>query len=356
MIQMLGLQIERSAIGIDVDGHEYRAVQLARSSKGITPIAWAVFPRRDESGIDGHQRLPEADELQWAASVLSRRGFIGNSVSIAPSTAICSSHVLELPPASSGAPIDQLARMEVARELRCAPNEFELGHWELPGKGRSQETLAVSCPRSGIDQMMQRFESGGFTPVGIDLMELAICRGEQSCELQVSSQGQPEINASLRIGWRSSLAVLSLGSQVIYVRRIEHGAQSVWDIATQKYKLSDRAAEVILNGDFNEAQTEFSKVHHAAWSGTAGVLSGELDIAIAYISHSYRMAPFGKISISGYGCANPVIERNFDEVLGIPIVYAAPQSLVTSIGSGESVWGLACKLSTAYGLAARFDT
>jgi hypothetical protein len=44
--------------------------------------------------------------------------------------------VLEMPPKSSTAPIEQLARMELARTQKCAPDSFEMGFWELPITGR----------------------------------------------------------------------------------------------------------------------------------------------------------------------------------------------------------------------------
>ncbi len=353
MLDMIRTRSKLSAIGLTIDAHEFRAVQLMQTTKGISTIAWAVFPRRDDMGYADHARrasLPEPDELRWAAGILERRGFIGNAISIAPSTAECSSHVIELPPARSGVPVDQLAKMEVARTKKCGPEDFELGYWALPAKGRTQETLAVACPRQVIDDTIERFESAGFVPVGIDLLELAINRGGQD------GAEENEINASLHIGWRSSLAVLSLGETVIYVRRIEHGASGVWDMATGRYGLSPRGADAVIDDQkLADGSRGYAKVKRATWSVLAAELARELDVTIAYVAHSFRTAPLGKIFLSGYGSVNPVIDEHLDKVLGIPIECAAPSALVKGIGSGQEIWSLACRLSTAYGLAARFD-
>jgi len=347
---MLRKKTRLSAIGLEIDAHEFRAVQLINSPTGISTLAWAIFPRRADVG-PGEKNLPSADELRWAGSILGRRGFVGNSISIAPPSDSCSSHVIELPPIESGAPIEQLARQEVARERRCAPGDFQIGYWSLPVKGRTQETRAVACPRPIIEHMLDRFEDGGFVPVGVGLIELAIHRAGQ-----VHSEIDNEINASLHVGWSSSLAVLTLGDTVIYVRRIEHGASRVWDMATGRYGLSPRAAEEVIHDQSqSDCVNGYTKIKRATWSSLAAELASELDVTYAYVSHSFRTAPFGKIRLSGYGAANPVIDEHLDQILGIPVECAAPIALIQGIGHGPEVWSCASRLSTAYGLAARFD-
>lgn len=349
---MVSVQNKISSIGLEIDAHEFRAVQLMSGPKGTKTLAWAVFPRLGNDDVAARKSLPNADELRWASSILGRRGFVGRTVSISPSTAECTSHIMELPPVDSGAPIEQLARMEVARANKCAPNEFELGYWSLPAKGRTAETLAVACPRPIIDCLIEQFSQAGMTPVGIDLMELAICRGGQT-ELV---EDDKEINASLHIGWASSLAVLTLGNTVMYVRRIERGASSVWDLATGRYKLSPRSADSVIDDSHQQSLDDVAaNMRKSAWSGLAFELANELDVAIAYVSNSYRFAPFGKIRLSGYGTSNSVIEEQLDKVLGIPVSNTPPVALVEAIGAGRDSWSMACRLAVPYGLAARFD-
>ncbi|PCI10944.1 hypothetical protein COB72_02150 [bacterium] len=352
-MSMLKSKMQLSAIGLEIDAHEFRAVQLTKSAKGTSTLAWAIFPRQISNTNQTLGSLPEAEELRWAAAILGRRGFVGNHVSIAPSTSACSSHAIELPPKESGAPIDQLARMEVARARKCGPEDFELGHWYLPAKGRTQESLAVACSRAVIDDTIERYEKAGLIPVGIDLMELAIHRGTQVRSVEVDN----EINASLRIGWKSSLAVLTLGETVVYVRRIERGASSVWELASKRYRLSPEAADVIVDDLSGDAHAEtYAKIRRAVWSGLANELTSELDVALTYVSHAYRMAPFGKIRMSGYGALNSAIEERIAQVLGIPLACDSFVNLQGQTGSDEqSAASIGCRLSTAYGLAARFD-
>ncbi len=354
----LGTRTRLSAIGLDVDAHEFRAVQLTGGAGGdIGVLAWAVFPRRNPDLVtEENARIPDPDELAWASSILWRRGFVGSNISVAPTTAECTSHVIELPPASSGAPLDQLARMEVARARKCNPSEFELGFWELPAKGRTSETLAVACSRTGVDTILERYQRGGLTPVGIDLIELAVRRGVMAGDRDGLAQAEGEINASLHISWTSSQAALTLGNTVVYIRRIERGSSGVWQHATDRYKLSENAARAVLNGgQGDEARTQFEKILKASWASLAAELASELDVAMAYVSHSFRSAPLGKISLSGYGVGNPVLGEQIDKVLGIPLVHAAPRALIEAIDTDQGGWTLAARLTAAYGLAARFD-
>jgi type IV pilus assembly protein PilM len=349
---LINTKNQLSAIGLEIDAHEFRAVQLMRSPKGVSTVAWAIFPRQCTRETQDLTSLPESEELRWAASILGRRGFVGKKVSTASSTAQSSSHVFELPPAESGAPIDQLARMEVARARRCGPEDFEFGFWPLPAKGRTAETIAVALPRTVIHTMIERYQDAGLELVGIDLMELAVHRGSTSGVDNVTD----EINASLHIGWSSSLAVLTLGETVIYVRRIERGVSGVWELAKERYGLSDRGADTVISDhDVQRNAQASAKMRGAVWAMLAADLASELDVAIAYVSHSFRMAPFGKIQLSGYGTANEVILNKLDQILGIPVECSPARTLIEGVGTGDNTWATAGRLSTAYGLAARFD-
>ncbi|MDF1808469.1 MAG: pilus assembly protein PilM [Phycisphaerales bacterium] len=349
-------QNKLSSIGLDIDAHEIRAVQLMKTGNSDTVVAWAIFPRMNQSSDAVLSSKADVDELRWVSSILARRGFVGQNVTVSPPTSVCSSHVVELPPVESGAPIEQLARIEVARERKCSPDQIELGFWELPPKGKIQESLAVACPKSEIESTLDLYQDAGLVVAGMDLMELAISRGGEARVQTGEPRVEQEINTSLRIGWTSSLAILTLGDKVIYVRRIEHGAENVWDVATKRFQLSQQGAELILNGGIDEEDSESkSMVNHAAWSGLAKTITDELDIAIAYISHTFRMAPFGTIELSGYGATNPCIKQALDQVLGIPVLTAGPAALLGKIQPSDHAWGISSRLSTAYGLAARFD-
>lgn len=347
-----------STIGLDVDDHEFRAVQLIRRNSEISAHAWAIFPRLnlDDGASEAASFLPDPHELNWAISILQRRGFQGHEISCVPRTRDCTQHVIELPPADSGAPLDQLAKVEVARARKSDPNEFEIGHWPIPQRGRSNESMAVACSKQVIDSIIEHYESGDLETVGIDLPEIAIMRGALlTSEIKIPPT-EAHIDAVLHIGWNSALAIVTLGQRIVYVRRITTGANGVWKSACEKYGLSHRGAQAVLDDHVStEHSDEVERLRTACWTSTAKSLSAELDVALAYVSHSFRMSPLGKIILCGYGSQNETIRSHLDQVLGIPIVQSLP-NVMQYIESGTPSPAQSAKLTLACGLAARFDT
>jgi Tfp pilus assembly PilM family ATPase len=357
-MSMLNVRTKLSTIGLDIDDHEVRAVQLREGANGIEVQAWAAFPRLhgDTDNQAGTAALPEQDEMRWVSSILARRGFLGHCVSCAPRTRDCTQHVIELPPPESGAPLDQLARVEIARERKCAPGDFELGMWSLPQRGRSNETMAVAVAKPVVEHILEKYGQGDLDAVGIDLPELAIMRGVQDTSSLSLPQAEAHIDAVLHVGWNSALAVVTLGQRIVYVRRIEKGACHVWSQACDRFGLSPNSARAVM-GDYEtpEHSEELDKVRSACWSTLAKVLAPELDVAFAYVSHSFRMAPLGQVVMSGYGAMNPTLHAKLDEILGIPVACSAPSALLDSIAHPNHET-LAARLTLAYGLAARFDS
>lgn len=344
-----------SSIGLDVDHHEIRAVQLVRSGGAVRVESWAVFPRLHST--PNSALMPSVQELEWVKSILGRRGFVGNQVSIAPQSSVCSSHNFELPPIESGAPLDQLARMEVARDRRCQPEAFELGHWSMPGRGKSRETLAVACPRETIDQMIAGYSQADLIPVGMDFKELAMVRAH--LHTIESSQQEEQICGLLHVGWANSVAVICLGSQIVYIRRVDSGAEHAWNYLTSRCRLSERGANSLLSNAILPEELHnhhgVESMRHAAWAKPASMLSKELDTAIAYVSHSYRMAPIGDVLLSGYGTGESTIHDEVYSKIGTTVVNDQPPALreaISKVGVNELVGS---RLTIAYGLAERFD-
>lgn len=343
---------------MDVDDHEFRAVQLRRTGNMTNVLAWAVFPRMNEQGANESTPAgaPAPEEMEWAASILARRGFIGPLVTCVPRTRDCSQHVIELPPPESGAPLDQLARVEVARARKCDPNSFQQGIWSLPQRGRTSETMAVACPTPIVHDLMQAYESGGLEVAAIDLPELAIMRGALETKSFSMPTADPKIDAVLHTSWNSALAVVTLGQRIVYVRRIERGASTVWTHATERFGLSRNSAQAVLGGpEALECAEQLDKIRMACWSSLAKELAAELDVALAYVSHGFRMAPLGSIVLAGYGAKNATLESQLDNVLGIPVICSAPEPLVQQFSETDND-AFAARLTLAYGLATRFDS
>jgi Tfp pilus assembly PilM family ATPase len=351
------LSMQRSSIGLYADPHEFSAVQLVRDGEDVQVCAWAIFSRLEshEAATDSPIGLGDERELAWAMSILNRRGFHGNVLTCTPPVQTCTQHVFELPPADSGAPLEQLARVEVARERRCESNDFEIGFWELPKRGRSTETIAVACSKELVSGMINSAHDAELEVAGIDLPELAIVRGVKEHLQGVDESGARPIHAVLHVGWDHSIAIVTLSDRLVYVRRVPHGASSAWKNAVERYGMSEKGARAVI-GDFelDEGAEQIEKIRVGCWTTLGKQLASELDVAFAYVSHSYRMAPLGKIVLVGYGANNSTLHGQIDELLGMPIVDGTPGDVAQAMPP-EKVTQLGARLGYAYGLAARFD-
>ena len=107
----------RSPIGIDIGTRRIKAMQLDRAG---TRICAAAIMQRLESAA-----VPSSHEVARLAATLDRTGFAGNRIVLAVPPDMLISDVLELP--KSAVQLEQLARMEVARAHRCAPDAVEVG-------------------------------------------------------------------------------------------------------------------------------------------------------------------------------------------------------------------------------------
>jgi len=335
-----GLRTQVSPIGLVHDSNEFRAVQLVRTKNTITPLACVRFPRKS-----GRSGVVDADEYRWAGSMLARKGMVGNAVNIIPDSAWCSSHIFELPPVPDLHAKQQLARVEVARSKKCPPAAFELGCWDLPAKGRASESMAISCQRSSLDQALDEIEQAGLRVAAVDLPELAITRTLGEVE---SDQG---ITGILHVGWGESLVVIQHEGVVVYQRRIEAGLGELHERLCTQYAFAHQTASYLVDRIHRGELCDNERPIRGMWQGFARSLAENLDVAIGYVSHAYRMADLGSIYLSGYGGSSEDLIEQVDAVLGMPV-----HPLVMPVLAGSGLSSPQCALfAIPYGLAARFD-
>ena len=107
-------------IGVDIGQRHIRAVQL-KGSPGRWSISAVGFLVRENPG--GPVDSTDADQLR---NLIAKGGFKGRRVVLAVPCKQLLTGIMELPPRSSGAPLDQLARNELSRLHRCEPDSFEI--------------------------------------------------------------------------------------------------------------------------------------------------------------------------------------------------------------------------------------
>lgn len=327
-----------SPIGLDFGPTEIRAAQLIGSPEDFDIVRSAVLPRRDPEHADTSFDDRDASHLR---ELLARRGFIGNRVAICAPHGTTSAHIISLPARDSGAPINAIARAELARVRKTPPNSFEVAAWYMPSRGRSEQGLAVACDRAPLEERLTNLESAGFTTVAVDLEEIALARG---CQEELINDPNA-ISAIVRIGWGVSLGVLALGEHVVYARRVEYGVSRFVADFRDRAKLPLPDALRMLRActpQGESAMPVLANLGKAGWKRLATDIAKEIDTAVTYVSHAYRSATIGRVIIAGYGTDIPELAETLDRSLGMQTVMPEWN------GAGPS-------MAIALGLARRFD-
>src|SRR5881394_3993431 len=96
----------RGPIGLDLFGHQLKAAQLSHDGKSWRVEAAVSLSQSADQPLD-------ASRVTWLRDVLTRQGFKGDQVVLAAPAGKLETEMLELPPRTSGAPMDQIARAEL---------------------------------------------------------------------------------------------------------------------------------------------------------------------------------------------------------------------------------------------------
>ena len=308
----------RTPIGLDIGGRHVMAVQLEPPCHGgqFKVSAAAVVPR----AVAGAQL--DRGEVRRVADILARRGFVGNQIVVPVPEDKLISGVLECPPRTAQAPIEQIARMELARTSRCAPDSFEMGCWPLPAEpraGRSSQVMAVGCPHRDADALIEIFVQEGLEVVALDVRASALARATRS----LLPQEKP-ICAVLDLGWSGSMLVILYGGTVVYTRGLSDGGIRVLHQALhERLRLESDVADYLLDeiGLAGKAKDddgiELPMEARTLLAAHIETLVQELNVSFSYITHEYPDAPLAQLLLTGSAANVPGLAEHLQAVLGI---------------------------------------
>ena len=142
-----------------IGAHSIKAAQVTRRGKTVRVDSVAVIPHAQPgAAID-------AAAAHRVRDVLARQGFNGNRVVITAPADKLHVELLELPPRHSGAPVDQLAQVEMMRLSKLEGTAFEMETWDLPAaiavRGVVPIGRAYRCRREGDDRRGPRGDDRG---------------------------------------------------------------------------------------------------------------------------------------------------------------------------------------------------
>ena len=340
----------RTPIGIDIGGRSIHAVQLVRAGS-----VWAVHAAT-AIGRNRPEQLIDATEVERLRDLLRRQGFIGRDISLAVPPSQLLTNILDLPPRGSGAPVDQIARMEVGRMHDRAPDSFEMACWDLPTPARAKkgsQTMVAACGHAEADAYLDVFESKDLNVTAFDVEACALSRALNP--LLAKSVG---ISGVLQLGWESGLLLLFHGDVVVYQRDLrEAGIGQLHSAMTGQLGLDVEMADYVMEavgfgagGDDWEVRADVVSKMTAHFMAVAD----ELRVSLSYAAHQYPGSDVEQLLLVGEGASVPGLAEQLAGQLSMDVRAVRLEDLV-SCPDGSMVDPEVTHMTKAIGLARFFD-
>lgn len=343
---MIGINRSRvTRIGLDLGSRCMKAVQLLRRG-GEMHLQAAVNVERTSDGVISDK------DLQRLCMALDRAGFRGREAVIACPPAVIFSDLLELPPRSSGAPIEQLTRMEVQRAGRFETNPFELAYWELPSPPRAggqTNVMAVAVKEADIHPLLTQLEQHGLEIAAMETNGTALAR-------LFCTSAPDAIHAIVDCGASATSLVLAHAGTVIYKRRLtELSFDMLRRTVAQELELNDAQVPPVLR---EYGFREQDATSHAPQAARLRVLIGqhldavadEIESSLAYAVHRYPQLTTTGVVLAGGGAEVAEIDKYFGKRLSIDVRVARPADFALC-SADQSEKAMSPAMLTATGLA-----
>jgi len=294
------LSPESSLIGLDLCGRAIRAVQLA-GPPGAQRLEASVELERS----DPDAPLSDAD-LRRVIDVLDRRAFQGRRVVIGLDGSALTVETLSLPPRSSNAPVDTLARNELAEAMRRQPEEIESITWDLPDEGRGRKgapVMGVATLTETPTRLVDQLADAGLIVHAVDVRALATARAGL-----FALGPQPGMAVFLDIDWNRAELIVTLEGAVIHIRRLDDVA--LVDLHQQVQKVLDVEPEHtrllltrMIGGELaeGEAPSDVVSILDDHWQRVAD----ELRLSMSYLEHRHPQAELACIALAGPAARDP---------------------------------------------------
>ena len=320
----------RTAIGIDVGTRSIKVAQLTLSDDKPQIAALSMLPRsKDGEDIN-------TEELHLMKRVLKRQGFVGNEVVLAAPQSGLLQGVFDVPPQVSGAPVAQIARMELSRIHNVPPDSFEMICWDPPGPGKSKsatQTIAIGCPHEVADAYIDQFENAGFNVRALDVRIAATARACLPLTMP-----PPALTSILDIGWDSTKLLLMCGEKVIYERHFRNKCLAkLRGKISDTFRITEEAADQVIGAIGFEANSEAGDLDEETVEVIRRMLRKhfdqmleELEASFDYAHYQYPGEGAKRLLLIGGGARISGLSQYFHNILGVEVKSVAPSDLVES--------------------------
>lgn len=305
---------QRTPIGLDIGTRRIKAVQARIGRGGVTVTASACIPLPTP---DAPILPPVADRIM---GTLRRQGFVGEQVVVGMPADRMLSGVLDLPPRSSGAPLDMIARQELARTSKCESARLELAWWELPASSRAGEgthAMAIGCRHEDALPLLDALESAGFDTIALDAGAAALARS-----VAPLTGTPPALTAVLELGWSSAQLLIMHGRVLVYERVMrELGIRQLHRQLHEQRNIDSELADYLMSavgcaptvaqhaGRDDGRGLEQTEDARSVFLAYADSIANELRVSMSYAQRRFE-GTLSRVLITGGGADAPgIVER-----------------------------------------------
>jgi type IV pilus assembly protein PilM len=312
-----------SFIGIDLEGRAVRAAQLSRSGANWSLSTALALPRMTADA------LPGRTEIAQLAGALGRMGFRGRRVVLGLPEEKTLTGVLELPPKTSGAPLQEIARSELANMHSYDPQAAESVCWDLPVSNRrgSTQAMGVACRHADAEAVLEAFEGSGLDVEVLDSRLHAITR---ACTKLLP---QANITAILELEWNRTLLLLFFQGVVVYRRAMaeqamRHLAKSLMQgLDVEEDSVSYLLTEVGLTPQSQEYAGQAEAIRPLLTKYLDSTVAS-LQSPFAYATSQYTGTTLDSLLLVGQGAAIPGVAEHLQQRLGVNVRVVRPAEMM----------------------------
>ncbi len=346
-------------IGLDVGTRWVKAVQMRAAGEGVVIERACVFPRRGA--------VIDRGECERVMDVLWRQDFAqaGMIVTLPPSDLL--SMTMELPARGSGAPLDQIARDELARSHRVSAAEIEMAWWELPGGQRATEgthAMAMGCTHERAAALVEGLENAGGCVEALEPGPVALARacGEHADGAQSPGDSDGGVTAMVDVSWTGASLSLVIGGTIVYRRCLQElglAALTREAMRTARMESEEDAEGVLAQLAGGPMSVEDGEREGSRWPAVAaltdtlaGQLADELAMALGYAERRFD-APARRVLIVGGGAGFPGVYARLSQRGGVETRVVGPASFRGVTAAADVAWAGSHMMAQAVGAAVR---
>jgi hypothetical protein len=291
------------------------------------------------------------DEAASIMGVLDRQGFLSGSSRLSRGASIVVgvpydallSTTADLPPASSGAPIDQIARDELARSSRVNAGQIECDWWRLPSafapgqrpgsiQGDAGPAMIVGCTHDAADAIIGALDTiRGPGVSALDTRGLALRRAANP-----ASDGCSLV-CVLDLSWQCASISICVGDTLVYERVLDDCAwRTLHTRVCSELSIDPVVADHILRTIGSGQQVATPAERHVGAPDTlrrvrlvltdyVNQLAGDISIAMEYTARRFFQQGVSnadtdamqRLLIIGEGARTPDLAMHLGECLAI---------------------------------------